>query len=54
MFTSLEVTVGFDVDDHVEVNESDGFVKICVEADRESQSTYEIMFETMGITATRN
>jgi hypothetical protein len=51
---SPEVTVGFDVDDHVEVYESDGFVKICVEADRKSQSTYEIMFETMGITATRN
>lgn len=33
---------------HVQVNESDGFVKICVQADRASQTTYEVVFNTVN------
>jgi hypothetical protein len=52
MINSPEVSVGIAGDAHVEVDESDAFVKICVEAERMSQSTYEIVLETTGISAT--
>lgn len=46
------VTVGITADVHLLVNESAGFVKICVEADHASQTTYEIVFRTVDGTAT--
>lgn len=39
---------------HLEVNESSGFVKFCVEADRASQSTYGINIITTDGTAIGN
>lgn len=50
----VEVTVGITSELHVRVNESAGFVKICVEADHESQTTYEVVFTTVEGTATGN
>ena len=49
-----EVTVTIDTEPHLNVSESDGFVKVCVEADHESQITYEVILSTMDDTATGN
>ena len=38
----------------VQVNESAGFVEICVEASRQSQTTYEVVLRTEDDTATGN
>ena len=46
------MTVTIDTSSHVSVNESDGFVEVCVEADHESQITYEVTLSTSDDTAT--
>ena len=39
------------VTSHFEVPESSGYVKICVEADHQSQTTYEVILSTVDDTA---
>ena len=41
-------------DGDIEVLESDGFVEICVQASRQSQTTYEVDISTEDVTATGN
>ena len=48
----MEVTIQSEVG--VEVNESAGFVEICVEASRQSQTTYEVVLKTEDDTANGN
>ncbi len=36
---------------HLEVYEDSGFVEICVEADHESQTTFEVLLRTTDVTA---
>ena len=46
------MTVTITAEAHVEVLESAGFVEICVEADHESQTTYEVVLSTVEDSAT--
>ena len=48
----MEVTIQSEVG--VQVNESAGFVEICVNASRQSQTTYEVVLKTDDDTATGN
>ena len=48
----MEVTIQSEVG--VQVNESAGFVEICVEASHQSQTTYEVVLRTEDDTATGN
>ena len=48
----MEVTIQSEVG--VQVNESAGFVEICVNASRQSQTTYEVVLRTEDDTATGN
>ena len=48
----MEVTIQSEVG--VQVNESAGFVEICVNASRQSQTTYEVVLKTEDDTATGN
>lgn len=45
------VEVNIMSDAHLQVNESDGFIEICVQADHPSQTVFEVMLTTMDGTA---
>ena len=53
-FFLLDVDVTITSSLHVPVNESAGFVKVCVDANRQSQITYEVILSTEEGTATGN
>ena len=46
------VEVNIMSDTHLQVNESGGFIEICVQADHPSQTVYEVMLTTIDDTAT--
>ena len=46
------VNVSIEGDAHVRVNESGGYVEVCVMADHDSQASYEVTISTMSGSAT--
>ena len=48
----LVVVVEIDSTPHRSVDESDGYVEICVEANHEAQTAYEVILTTTDDTAT--
>ena len=46
------VTVSIEGDAHIFVNESGGFVEVCVMADHDSQASYEVILTTTDDSAT--
>ena len=51
MYVHVVVKVSIMSSTHIQVNEDNGFVEICVQADHQTQTVYEVTLSTIDNTA---